>query len=195
MNKTYKFTNGIDKSEWFYSYSPNAKAHNEFIVDDGAIRNGYDESVGDYDYTSVLLKDKFSTGVTVVAECDFDNFGAPLIVLTDDITTNADRTIGYGEHIEIVTFEKGCNVWHLVPNPTKTDEPTDYTLLHFENRPIKNKERITLSVSVSSKELLVTVCDKTFSVKCDKIPNEFYIGFTACEGINRFYSFSVQNED
>ena len=184
-------TRGIPDS-MFYAYAPHSKSEGEFVLDDGCIRNCYNEKISDYDYTTLVLKEKMKLGTRSTVECSFDKYGAPLVVITDALYEK-DGIYRYGEHFEAVAFRRGCNVWHntLPDNPTRK-KPVISEKLHFEDIPTEDGTRVKLSVEFLKGEIKVEMNGKAFSVKAD-VPSEFYLGFTGCEGINRFYSFTVEN--
>lgn len=190
--KRYDFALGLPDSDFFYCYSLQAKSRGVFIREDGCIKNEYNPAVGDYEYTTAMLKDKLCVGTRIVAECDFERRGAPLIVVSDCLFSR-DGAEYYGEHFEVVAFEEGCNVWHNIPsgedNPRRT---LIVNKLHFEDIPTPNKSRVKLSVEFCREELRIEMNGIAFTVKAPGLPKEFYFGITACEGINRFYSLSVE---
>ena len=87
--------------------------------------------------------------------CSFDSFGAPLIVLSDDILTNDKGEWQFGIHYEVVLYEQGINVWEINYHP---DVMEGHHVL----------------------------------VRAEKLPKEFHVGITMCEGINRFYEISIE---
>ena len=184
--KTFDFKCGLDEGEFFYCYSPQAKSRGVFVREDDCIRNEYNPDVKDYEYTTVMLKEKLKAGDAVTVECSFEKRGAPLIVISDEIFRK-DGSQYYGEHFETVAFEEGCNVWHNTPIESgglKTDK------LHFESIPTPNHSRVTLSVEFMADGFYITMNGVSFTVKAS-IPKEFYLGITGCEGINRFYNFTL----
>ena len=50
---------------------------------------------------------------------------------------------------------------------------------------------VEFGVHPGGKELAVTCGDTAFSFFADALPDAYYVGLTACEGVNRFYDFSV----
>lgn len=192
MRKFYDFRHGLDKEDWFDCYSPHALAKGKFVQEKDCIRNEYNESIGDYDYTTAMHKDIHGVGVKVVAECDFDGSGAPIITFTDDLKTRSDGDATYGVHFEVVAFEKGCNFWYYLPPMEGQDPLSNLSLLRFEDYPLSSGEKIRLSVEFQDQSVVVGLNDHTFEVFCEHFPRSFYLGFTACEGINRFYNIEIE---
>lgn len=142
------------------------------------------EDLKKYRYISLISKEWFHSGVELETVCEFDSYGAPLIVLSDDIEETEDGYPVYGHHFEIVAFEEGFNVWEIYGA-----KPTKVALGRF---PVPGGKPITLSVKVLEEELIVTLCGQTQSMKVANLPRRFHGGITACEGVNRFYSFTTK---
>lgn len=192
MRKFYDLKYGIDKNDWFDCYSPHAVRKGKFVQEEDCVRNEYDESIKDYDYTTAMHGERHGVGTKIVAVCDFDGTGAPIITFNDDMKRTADGDNTYGVHFEVVAFEKGCNVWYYLP-PLAGQEPlANLTLLRFEDYPLRSGEKIRLSVEFLDRAIVVGLNEHHFKVECEQFPKEFFLGFTACEGINRFYNVEIE---
>ena len=190
--KHYDFKNGIDPEEFFYCYSPQAKCCGFFEREETCIKNSYNAAVGDYEYTTVMLRRKLGVGSKITTECDFEKRGAPLVVISNVLFEKDGHTY-YGEHFEAVAFEEGCNVWYnRLPTEENSAKPLVVKKIHFEDIPTPNKQRVRLSVEFGDGEMTVEMNGRRFSVKHEAIPREFWFGITACEGINRFYDLTVE---
>ena len=141
---------------------------------------------------SGVTKEKYSDGVTIKTKCSFDKFGAPLIVLTDDIQPDEQGKNRYGLHFEVVAYEKGCNVWHIVPFPERKERPIKPTKIAFSTFDIPEKSEIDLSVTVKNGKLEIEINGEKLIAESHDLPKEFHIGITACEGINRFSSITIE---
>ena len=193
MKKTYNFEAGKwNINDFCYAYSPACKAYKEFIQQDECISNSFNKNINDFDYISIITKEKYKKGVHIHTKCSFDSFGAPLIVLSDDISENKDGKLQYGLHFEVVAYEDGCNVWHIIPYPEREEKPIKPTLIGTLKFKTDDKSLIDIDVTVGEKQLFIEVNDQKFTVINEDIPKTFHIGITACEGINRFYEFSIQ---
>lgn len=190
--KKFDFSFGLDPSEFYYCYSPQAKVCGVFEREADCIKNRYNAEVGDYEYTTAMLKEKLKVGDRITLECDFERRGAPLVVFTSDLIIKGGKPY-YGEHFEVVAFEEGCNVWHNTL--TGIDEPKralNTHKLHFESIPTPNKSRVSLTVAFREGGIDVLMNGSQFSLDIAKMPTEFAFGITACEGINRLYSLTVE---
>lgn len=197
--KFYSFTKEIDGNEFFYAYSPQSRTTNKFTQHNGFISNklmpnanGKDISIHDYEHISLLTKQRYCTGTTITLECDFEKFGAPLLLFTNDLIT-INGVQSYNKHVEIVAYENGLNVWDITYAPDKPEErfisPIKAAFRKFE---IKNNERIFITAKILENGLLVTVNGQTLQVEIPNMPQIAHVGFTACEGLNRFYSLKIE---
>lgn len=195
MKKEYILSSpsAIEK-DFMYVFSPNSKSFVPFTFENGQAVNRYDESLKDYEYISIVSKKKYSDGVTLRTKCSFDSFGAPLIVLSDDISEDENGRNMYGLHFEVVAYEKGCNVWHIVPFPERTERPIKSTKIAFSTFSIPEKSEIDLSVTVKDGKLYIDVNGEKLVAESPDLPKEFHIGITACEGINRFSSITIEKQ-
>lgn len=139
-----------------------------------------------------MLKEKLRVGNKMLLECDFEKRDAPLIVISG-ILFEKDGDPYYGEHFEAVAFEEGCNVWHnRMPADRNSEKPLDVEKIHFEDIPTPNSSRVKLAVEFGEGEMTVEMNGTRFKVRDEGVPKEFLFGITACEGINRFYSLTVE---
>lgn len=139
---------------------------------------------GEYHYISLLHKQMLVSPVVLETVCEFDEYGAPLLVLTDDLVQTEDGFPAYGHHFEIVAFEEGFNIWEL----NGTDKPFKAAIGRF---PVPAGEKVTLTAAIDAKKNTITVsmCGETIECHVEHLPHAFRAGITACEGINRFYSY------
>lgn len=194
MAEKFIFNNQFNLEEKFiYVSSPAAKSRNRFIQKEDWIESSYNEVIKDYDYISIITKEKYDDGVTIRVKCSFDKFGAPLIVFTDDYKQLEDGTYQYGLHFEVVAYENGCNVWHIVPGKDKEKSPIDVTKVNSMEFTIEDKSIIDMEVTIKGKKLFICVNNERMVAEHEDIPDQMYVGITACEGINQFYEFEVEN--
>ena len=183
------FKDGIPKDLFFYCYSPQAKTRGVFVREPDAIKNEYNESVGDYEYTTVMMTEKMKVGESLTVECSYEKRGAPLIVISDEIVKRGD-TPYYGAHFEAVAFEEGMNVWYNIPSPRGSEKPLITSKLHHEPIPTPNFSRVTLTLTLLEGAIRCTMNDRSVVISHPDIPASAYVGITGCEGINRFYTLT-----
>lgn len=192
MKKFYDFKNGIDFNDFYYCYSPQAKNPGVFEREEDCIKSRFNQEIGEFEYTTIMLKEKLGVGYTIETECMWEKRGAPLIVITDQLTERNGKP-SYNEHFEAVAFEEGCNVWHLrIPTSKTPVKPVIPHKVHFEPIPTPNFTRTTLKVTFVHQGMDIEMNGKKFSVSLPTMPDEFYFGITGCEGINRFYNLSIE---
>ena len=198
--KIYNFANEVNENELFYAYSPQSRTTNKFAQYNGYIANKEmpvanesERTLNDFEHISLLTKQTYGVGTTITLECDFDNFGAPLLLLTNDLIT-INGVQSYDRHVELVAFENGLNVWDITYAPDKPERhfiaPIKTAFKRFE---IDANERIFITAKILENGLLVTVNGETLQVEIPNMPQQAYVGLTACEGINRFYTLKIED--
>ncbi len=194
--KKYSFDNSAWMEDFVYVYSPIVKSYPTFKQGDDYLVNRFDHGINDYEYISILSKDLY-TKAKITVECDFDKYGAPLVVFSNDIKEgvgkDSKKHLFYGSHFEVVAWEEGCNVWYLTPDSENSEHPVKPTLLLGAKFPVGRGEPIKLSVEIVGGKINIDVNGNSYCVKHDMIPNAFYMGYTACEGINKLYSVQIED--
>lgn len=137
-----------------------------------------------WQYISILGREELSAPVVLETVCSFDKYGAPLIVLSDDIRRTQDDYPLYGHHFEIVAFEEGLNVWDLGDSLHQKAGMARF--------PVPAGEKLTLTAQIRPRQMIVTLCGVRSVFDIPDLPLRFRAGITACEGINRFYSFETR---
>jgi len=154
------------------------------------IRNRKDKSKEfgcDYENISLFLKDKYATGTTMKATCSFDNYGAPLICLAEDLVKQKDGTLRFGNYYEVVIYEQGVNVWDLKYDGKKV---TYYKMAGFTFNLASNKKH-KIVIQFKNNRLYIKVGKHTMQVGLPNAKENYYWGIDLCEGINRFYDLEI----
>lgn len=194
------FQNNDWTKDLFYAYSPHTLEKKTFApaekksFTDGEFLcadNSYNENIKDFDYISVLSREKFTAGTSVRIKCAFKGYGAPLIVFTDDITDEGDF-VRYGLHFEAVVHKGGVNMWHIIPFPENKARPIKSTNILNEKFPLPEETLIEMTIKFKNKSVTVSLDDKSFEVSNENFPESFHIGFTACEGYCAFTEFEIE---
>ena len=175
-----------------YHECPKFRQYDDFIGNYDMGDTSEKASIFDYDYISLISKKKYKSGVKFSLKCSFEKFGAPLLVLGNEISERENGIKEYGLHFEIVAFERGCNVWHLIPFPEQTKRPMKALKTGFSEFKLEGGEMIDITCEVKGKFLHINVNGNEFVCGDPCIPEEFHIGFTACEGRNNFYSLTIE---
>ena len=137
-------------------------------------------------YISMLLKTPVNGSSRISTVCAFDSRMAPLLVLSKELGDV------HHEHLEVVLYDRGINLWHHF----YIDGKPSWKLITCMDLDLKAGEKYTLTTDTlftKAGKFLVMGCNgKTFGCRiADDWPETYYVGFTACEGINRFYDFSL----
>jgi hypothetical protein len=178
---------GWDLSRFRYIYSPKFSPTPRFVQEDDCIVNRRD-AAGGFDYVSLITKEKFRTGTTISTRCSFEKYGAPLIVLTDDVRGGKNGELRFGHHMEIVAYVGGVNVWSLEP---MEGDVCPENLLR-QKFAVPEGKTVCLTVCPQKDRLEISLDGNSFSVAADCMPGGFFAGVTACEGIDRFYDFTAE---
>ena len=190
--KKYVFTrDGWNKNELTHVYSPVAKSYNPFTEEDDCIVSGYNKEIDDYDYISLCDRKLYTDGLIIRTKCSFDHFGAPLIVLADEIFED-EHGFRYGDNYEVVVWEGGCNIWHVIPAPKESGRTFISTAIAKIKFPIPEKSVVDLQVTMKGKLACCVVNGVEFDVRLPELPDNFYAGIAGCEGVNRFYEMEIE---
>ncbi len=142
-----------------------------------------------FDNISLMTKEKFSGKTLIRTRCSFDKYGAPLIVVAQEMDEQEGKIPRYGNYFEVVIYENGINIWRM----------------WCENKKVSWKKMMSVTFDVSAKEihsLTVVVNEEGFEVDADGrkmtlyVPDmysSYHVGIDACEDINRFYDFEVES--
>ena len=192
MITRYDFRRGMWREDDFnYVYSPRFKEYKSFTQEDEYIRNAESPLI-DYEYVSIIEKKKRTSGVTVKTRTCFSKYGAPIIVIADEPTL-VDGHLNYNLHFELVGWEEGTNVWRLEPNPGCEERPMNFTKVGCSKHPIGPYEEFEMTLKVIGKTIICKVGGVETVVEDENIPDEFYVGITACEGINKFWYLEIED--
>lgn len=174
-----------------YTYSNRYSQRPVFIQKNDCIESGTDTTMPDgYDYVGLVFKDKYPKQTRIATECYFEKYGAPLIILANEIDKCDDGSYLLVDYLEIVIWEKGINVWkHRVTDGKDTWEL--YMGVEFD---VPAKKKVAFSAEVKNDMLMIEAEGKKMQVCVKDINDNVYLGILACEGINRFYSLSLCEE-
>ena len=192
MSKYLFQPNEWDTNAFDYVYTPNCDEFSTFEQEQTCIKNKKGNYIFGYEYISILEKNLHKSGAIISTRCAFESFGAPLLVFTNDVTVDENGRYRYGEHYEVVAYEKGCNVWHIIPapknEPDKKIVPTKLAHLEFA---IQNNQITDITVEIVGKIIKIDINGNKLKLEIPNFPEQFRAGITACEGINRFYEFAI----
>lgn len=185
-------------AEWTLVKSPRWSHVGEWVQWESYIQNKTPEGATPKEilgstetYTSMVLNRKFSGKIIIKVAMEFSDRMAPIIILAPKLGKDKDGIPEYREHFEIVLWDEGVNIWHHYFK----DRKPFWKLAAYERFTLKPNTQYELKVECSrrktDKMLSVLVDGHKFGYMDNSLPDEFYIGITGCEGINRFYDFVV----
>ncbi len=141
-----------------------------------------------YQYISAVNATPVALPAVLTIETSFDAYGAPLIVLAEEIRALSDGRREYGTHYEAVLYEGGINLWKLEPKP---EGGCLVTSLCRAKGSIPAGNRLTLNVRATRAGIRAWSDSVTAEAACP-LPETLYCGLTACEGINHFCAYAVE---
>lgn len=200
-----------DRDDWIEVKSPRFDQINEWIQHDTHIENARpadaprDRMISARDsYASMVLAEPIDTteGVRVGATMLFERRQAPQIVLANGIGRSAEDVPEHREHLEIVLFDQGVNIWH---HTLEGDEPR-YRLVAFDRFELANDTPHEMRVTIdrprgrmsepdAGRMLTIDVGEHTFAYYAPMLETELYAGIIACYSPNHFYDFTVAGLD
>lgn len=145
-------------------------------------------------YTSMVYKHRVSGKTEFAATMLFEDRMAPELVIAGELTTDAKGRPEYQEHWEIVLYDEGINVWHHEIRDGKPFWRKAAFLKTPYQRGVKYAMEALIEFPRDGKgpQLTVTCDGKRFGCLLPTLPTEFFVGVTACEGVNRFYDFKLK---
>lgn len=190
----YDFSKGKwNTDDFMYVYSPVCNEYQKFTQDSDGIKNIYDYTKDDFGhgYVSIVTKKKYNRRVKISALCSFEKFGAPLIVVSDDIRKDGD-ILRYGFHYEFVAYEGGGNMWRITPWPEREERPIFTMKAGYTEFPIDAGSKVIIEAIIGDTTFDISVNGHSFHHESPEIPEQFHIGITACEGNNKFYNLKIE---
>lgn len=190
-------------ADWTLVKSPRWDRLGEWVQEADGVRNQTPDGATDAEllgkrapeaYSSMVVARPFEGNLAVRTTLSFDDQMAPLIVLAPELGKDAKGRPEYREHFEIVVYNKGVNVWHH----TWADGKPAWKKAAYWVFELKPRTRAVLEVQVNHSSrgpmLVVKVDNREMGYLDTALPTRCYVGITGCEGVNRFYDFSVRSE-
>ncbi len=187
-----QFTKGNWEDRFDYAYTCRFPFAPKLVQEADCVRNSASSGMKDgFDYTSILLKDKYGKGTEMSLTCSFEEYGAPLLVFPKSLWQDEEGHLRYGDYHEVVLYKDGINVWDLY----MVNGEVKWNLLFSSDFRVQENAKQTFQVKLLDKGLKITVGDRAYYVRIGNLPAEVYVGITACENINRIYEFSITDRD
>lgn len=176
-----------DPSDWWMVKGPRWDHTNEWIQESDHIRTDGPETVAGQTYTSMVWRHSIEGDVEIRSTMSFDERMAPLLVLGPEPAAIEGGIREYREHLELVLFDEGINLWH---HTWANGEPA-WTLPANWRFPVEARRKYALGLARRGDRLLVSLDDAPVGEHTLALPGPQYAGITGCEGTNRFYDFSL----
>lgn len=185
----YELKNGLG-DEFVYAASGKVPYRADFWQEADGVSNAYPvppEGWDDYQYVSAVLRQPVRLPVRLAIETRFDAFGAPLAVFSEELTPLPDGRLQYGVHYEAVLYEGGINLWKIEP---QAEGGQRVTALCKAKLPFPANTWTRLTVEITPAGITAWAGELTAQADC-ALPEQLFVGFTACEGINHFRTFEA----
>lgn len=168
---------------WRFPETPKFRQEENCIVNtkDGVRQNGCD-------FTSIMLKELYEEGAKFTYTTSFESYGAPLFVITDRLKADEDGILRFGNYYEVVLWHKGINIWDI----RRENGEIRIEWLLRNDFPVEPGRIYEITVELGKKRLKIWVDGHYFELFIPELPEKAYVGLTACEGINRFYSMKAE---
>lgn len=191
----YELKNGLPENFVYaasevVSYRAEFKQEEDGLVNSRFVALNPEEKYKDYEYISAVAKEMVELPVVLKTECSFDAYGAPLILFAESMEERAGGRFVYGKHYEAVLWEKGINLWQLDPDGEGKQQVTN---LCRAAAPFERGKTTELVVRLERDGFTAQAGELVAKGVCS-LPEKMYVGFTACEGINHFRSFSIEKD-
>jgi hypothetical protein len=185
-----------NQADWLRFKYPQGEHFGDWVQSEGYVTNTVpsnatpEELQGRFaaeTYSCMVYRGRVNGDVSVASTMSFAYKMAPLIVMAPALSEDAKGRKQCSVRFEIVIFDEGVNIWrHLVKDGKLT-----YRKAAFANFRLEKDTKYRLKVTKTGKTLTVSVAGHTFGYIDDALPESFFVGITGCEGLNRFYDFTV----
>ena len=71
MTRKYQFNTTDWQNDFNYAVAPHTRAKAKFTVENGDLKNEYNDQIGEHDYISVISKKSYGIGAEIKAKCSF----------------------------------------------------------------------------------------------------------------------------
>lgn len=187
-----KFKEGQWEKILEYAYTARYEAKPQFLQEEECVLNRKNEkNQYGYDNVTVVTPQQYSAGAVISTMCSFEADGAPLILLTDSLYRDVDGDLRFGNYYEIVLYKGGINVWQMY----MIEGVVKWKKLMGVSFPVTEGEKHVLCVELLEKGIHMMTEGQDAFLRIEDLSDRMNVGITACEGINRFYAFSVETKE
>ncbi len=142
-------------------------------------------------YAAMIWKNPIKGNVIIKSSMSFDYRMAPSIVIAEKPGVSKKGFPEFRTHYEVVLFDQGINVWrHWFVNGKQIWKKAAFLKADFKPN-TKYELKVQIQFTGRGPVWTVSCGGHEFGFIDDLMPKEFYAGIVACEGVNRFYDFTV----
>ena len=142
-------------------------------------------------YAAMIWKNPIKGNVIIKSSMSFDYRMAPSIVIAEKPGVSKKGFPEFRTHYEVVLFDQGINVWrHWFVNGKQIWKKAAFLKADFKPN-TKYELKVQIQFTHRGPVWTVSCGGHEFGFIDDLMPKEFYAGIVACEGVNRFYDFTV----
>lgn len=160
----------------------------KFTQEDDSVKNltlPEEKAIVDgFEYISVVSNEALTpVNLRVELDCKFESFGAPCMVFSSEIFQNEQGINVYRHHYEFCGYERGLNIWDI----ENVDGKMVVKSIAKMEFPVETNKKFTIFGEFNGKTIKTGIGNVSVTLPFE-LPEKLHIGFTACEGINNFYS-------
>ena len=168
----------------------------EFVQEADCIRNSASLpgscQNGGYDYMGLMLPETYGAGTKLTVRCSFaateGGSGAPMLTIADRCEVDENGVLRTLDYYEVVIWHRGMNLWRLHTE----DRQVHHYLVAGLSFPLKMDTMHTLSAELKDNRMMISVDDQMADLFVSDMPEQYRIGYTACEGICKLFDMTVE---
>lgn len=188
--KKIHFTKGNWEDSLIYAHSYRWEETPEVIQEEDCVVNvkNPDTEQG-FDNISLMTREKYGVGTRLTTTCSFEKTAAPLFVIADEFYENEDGVLKYGDYLEVVIWKYGLNVWQMYME----DGICKWNQLMGIEFPLTEDEPHVMSVEILDEAIRMEVEGRVMLLRVENLNKTYHVGVNMCEGITRFYDFTIED--
>lgn len=188
--QTIEFTKGKWEKSLIYAHSYRWTETPVVIQEEDCVVNAVNpDTEQGFDNISLMTREKYGVGTKLTTTCSFEKTAAPLFVIADKYYENEDGVLKYGDYLEIVIWKYGLNVWQMYME----DGIVKWNQLLGVEFPLTEDEKHTMSVEILDEAIRMEVEGRVFLLRVENLNQTYHVGVNMCEGITRFYDFTIED--
>lgn len=189
--KKINFTKGNWEESLIYAYTYRFDITPTIIQDEDCVVNAANaEFEQGFENISIMTKEKYCAGTKITTTCSFEKTAAPLFVIADRYYEE-DGLLRYGDYLEVVLWKHGINVWRMHLN----DRTVTHDLLLSNEFEVSESEQHVFSAEIMENAIRIEMEGHKLLLRVDNLYKDFHVGVNMCEGICRFFDFTIEENE